>query len=237
MPAGVARGARAPGRLLLRLVVAVVARRGARGRGCDEEREKSEQRERAAEEGGHPDESMRPRPRSRVVAETVRHSVAPGRPRGRCAIHRFSNDPEGGGCGGVARQRLTFIDVSVILSPVTPKARPDGCCETPLACEPLPARDRDVAVAVCRALGDPTRLEIFRLVAAQAAPICVCDVVARFHLGQPTISHHLRVLREAGLVTAERRGVWTYHAVDPAGLARVQHLAASLAPEGCGQRP
>ena len=81
-----------------------------------------------------------------------------------------------------------------------------------------------------RALGDVTRLEIFRLVAAQPGPICVCDVVDRFDLSQPTISHHLRVLREAGLVTVSRRGVWAYYAVDPAGLEVLHRSLDRLAP-------
>ena len=81
-----------------------------------------------------------------------------------------------------------------------------------------------------RALGDATRLEIFRLVAAQPAPICVCDIVARFDLRQPTISHHLRVLREAGLVTSERRGVWMYFAPSAQGLRILRDAVEALHP-------
>ena len=64
-------------------------------------------------------------------------------------------------------------------------------------------------------LGDATRLEVFRLIAAQTSPLCVCDIVDRFDVSQPTISHHLKILRDAGLVTVSRRGVWAYYAVDP----------------------
>lgn len=110
------------------------------------------------------------------------------------------------------------------------RTRPEGCCEKPLRCEALPARQRRQTVAVFRALGDATRLEIFRLVAAQSAPICVCDVVARFDLRQPTISHHLRVLREAGLVTSERRGVWTYFAPSAGGLRLLRDAVETLHP-------
>lgn len=81
-----------------------------------------------------------------------------------------------------------------------------------------------------KALSDPTRLEIFRLIAAQTSPICACDVVARFHLRQPTISHHLSVLREAGLVDAEKRGVWSWYAVRPEGVDLLRAAADSLAP-------
>lgn len=99
------------------------------------------------------------------------------------------------------------------------RPKPDECCVSPLLPTPLPPERQARLVAIFRALGDPTRLEVFRLIAAQEAPLCVCDVVERFDLSQPTISHHLKVLREAGLVSVSRRGVWAYCAADPRGLA------------------
>ena len=90
---------------------------------------------------------------------------------------------------------------------------------SPKLVDPLPEGRRGGLVSVFHALGDPTRLEIFRLIAAQPAAICVCDIVERFDVTQPTISHHLKVLREAGLVTVSRRGVWAYYAADDHGLA------------------
>lgn len=107
-----------------------------------------------------------------------------------------------------------------------------ACCVGATAPEPLPARDRKRLTAVFRALGDPTRLEVFRLVVSRAEPSCVCEIVQRFHVGQPTVSHHLRVLREAGLVTVSRRGVWAYYAPDPAGIARASAAVAAVLPEG-----
>jgi len=83
---------------------------------------------------------------------------------------------------------------------------------------PMSDSVRDALVAGFKALGDPSRFEIFRLIASQPEPLCACDVVARFDLSQPTISHHLKVLRDAGLITAARRGVWAYYAVAPAGV-------------------
>ena len=88
---------------------------------------------------------------------------------------------------------------------------------------------RDRLVALYRALGDPTRLDVFHLIAAQSEPICVCDIVDRFDVSQPTISHHLKILRDAGLVTVSRRGVWAFYAVDPEGLALLREAAAELA--------
>lgn len=86
------------------------------------------------------------------------------------------------------------------------------CCHAPT----LPLADevaRDEA-RLFRALGDETRLQIVRLLAQQTEPLCVCHLEASFELSQPTISHHLKVLREAGLVTTERRGVWIYYQLD-----------------------
>jgi ArsR family transcriptional regulator len=75
-----------------------------------------------------------------------------------------------------------------------------------------------------RALADPTRVAIVNRL-AQAEETCVCDLTAAFDLSQPTISHHLRVLRDAGLVESSRRGTWAYYRVVPAALGA---LAAAL---------
>ena len=81
-----------------------------------------------------------------------------------------------------------------------------------------------------RALADPTRVAIVnRLAAAGDGEICVCDLTAAFDLGQPTISHHLKVLRDAGLVAAERRGKWAYYRIVPDAIER---LGAALRPAG-----
>jgi ArsR family transcriptional regulator len=111
----------------------------------------------------------------------------------------------------------------------TIKLRPIDCCSAPVAPEPLAQEVRERLVAVFRALGDATRFDIFRLIAAQPESICVCDVVDRFPVSQPTISHHLKVLRDAGLVTVARRGVWAYYAVTDEGrrvLGDAQHVVA-----------
>ncbi len=110
------------------------------------------------------------------------------------------------------------------------KVRPDGCCTVPNEPITLPAAERERVVAAFKALADPTRLDVFRLIAAQAAPICACDVVDRFDVSQPTISHHLKVLREAGLITVSRRGVWAYYAADPRGLALLRGSLDAIVP-------
>jgi ArsR family transcriptional regulator len=108
------------------------------------------------------------------------------------------------------------------------KLRPVDCCTPPRATEPLSEGTRTAVVSVFHALGDPTRLEIFRLIASQPAPICVCDITDRFDVTQPTISHHLKVLREAGLVTVSRRGVWAYYAANEHGLAMLRDTLGTL---------
>jgi DNA-binding transcriptional ArsR family regulator len=105
------------------------------------------------------------------------------------------------------------------------------CCPPASTPRPLAADERHRLVTMFRALGDPTRLEVLRLIAAQPEPLCVCDVVSQFNVSQPTISHHLKVLREAGLVVVSRRGTWAYYAVDPRGLEALRSVSDQLVPK------
>ena len=68
-----------------------------------------------------------------------------------------------------------------------------------------------------KALADPTRLGMLDLLTMQPQPLCVCDITSQFQQRQPTISHHLRILREAGLISGEKRGVWSYYWATDAG--------------------
>jgi ArsR family transcriptional regulator len=99
----------------------------------------------------------------------------------------------------------------------------------PICCpSDAPPLDRDAAenlAAIFKALGDPTRVAIVQRLAG-AETVCVCDLNAAFDLSQPTISHHLRVLREAGLVEAERRGTWAYYRVAPDALDALRGVFA-----------
>jgi len=109
------------------------------------------------------------------------------------------------------------------------RTRPAGCC-APRAPRPLSSQAQQRLVAAFHALADPTRLEILRLLAAQPGPTCVCDVVDHFELAQPTISHHLKVLREAGLLRASRRGIWSFYEVDRKGLGLLGEATALCTP-------
>lgn len=102
-----------------------------------------------------------------------------------------------------------------------------ACC-SPLAQEPLTQDWAGDLARMFKALGDPVRLRLLSMVASHdGGEACVCDLIPAFDLSQPTISHHLKVLREAGLMECERRGTWVYYRVVPAALVQ---LSAVLGP-------
>lgn len=91
--------------------------------------------------------------------------------------------------------------------------------------QPLTERSAADLAQGFKALGDPVRLRLLSLIAARAGgEVCVCDLTEAFALTGPTISHHLRVLREAGLVQCQRRGTWVYYWLVPAQLAALSRL-------------
>lgn len=105
----------------------------------------------------------------------------------------------------------------------------EACC-SPLVREPLTEDWAGDLARMFKALGDPVRLRLLSLVASHAGgEACVCDISETFDLSQPTISHHLKVLRAAGLLGCERRGSWVYYWVNPSAL---QQLSAVLLTEG-----
>jgi ArsR family transcriptional regulator len=98
------------------------------------------------------------------------------------------------------------------------------CClpDTP----PLPKREAEKVARFFKALADPTRVSIVNRLAA-AEECCVCDLNQAFELSQPTISHHLKVLREAGLVKSSRRGTWAYYRLVPEALDALRQVVAA----------
>jgi ArsR family transcriptional regulator len=98
-------------------------------------------------------------------------------------------------------------------------------CSIPLVREPIDETTATGLAQVFKALGDPVRLRLLSLIGAhQGGEVCVCDLTTAFELTQPTISHHLKVLREAGIITSERRGTWVYYRLVPAALERMAGL-------------
>ena len=98
-------------------------------------------------------------------------------------------------------------------------------CAIPLVREPIGEGVAAGLAHVFKALGDPVRLRLVSLIGAhQGGEVCVCDLTTAFDLAQPTISHHLKVLREAGIITSERRGTWVYYRLVPSALERMAAL-------------
>jgi ArsR family transcriptional regulator len=104
------------------------------------------------------------------------------------------------------------------------------CC-SPLTHQPL-TEDQSVDLAhLFKALGDPVRLRLLSLIASHVGgEACVCDLADAFDLTGPTISHHLRVLREAGIISGERRGTWVYYRVAPGVLQRLSSVLMTPVP-------
>src|SRR5690348_6908567 len=107
----------------------------------------------------------------------------------------------------------------------------DACCPPgALLREPLSAAAAaDMAVKL-KALADPVRLQLFSAIASHAGgEACVCDISVGVEVSQPTVSHHLKVLRDAGLLTSQRRASWVYYAVKPDALASLAILLGTTA--------
>ncbi|PZT70307.1 transcriptional regulator [Streptomyces sp. SW4] len=102
------------------------------------------------------------------------------------------------------------------------------CCP-PLTERPMTAEEAETAARMFKALGDPVRLRLFSAVAShEGGEACVCDI-SDVGVSQPTVSHHLKKLKEAGLLTSERRGTWVYYRVEPTVLAAMGRLLTTAA--------
>jgi ArsR family transcriptional regulator len=102
-----------------------------------------------------------------------------------------------------------------------------ACC-TPMTREPMSAEQAADVAGLLKAMADPVRLQLLSLVAShQGGEACVCDLTEAFDLSQPTISHHLKVLHQAGLLERSKRGVWVYYKVHDEVLDALGKLIAS----------
>ncbi|MGY4713042.1 ArsR/SmtB family transcription factor [Mycolicibacterium sp. CBM1] len=105
--------------------------------------------------------------------------------------------------------------------PIAPSTQGEPCCPT-LAGQPLNPDWAAELARMFKALGDPVRLRILSMVAShEGGECCVCDITPGVEVSQPTISHHLKTLREAGLLDCERRGTWVYYWVIPSALEQL----------------
>jgi len=104
----------------------------------------------------------------------------------------------------------------------------DQPCCTPPGMPTVAEPEAETYAAWFKALADPTRIRILNLLAASDEPVCVCDITDHFPLGQPTISHHLKVLRDVGFVVAERRGTFMHYRVNTDCLAEFPAAARRI---------
>jgi len=107
--------------------------------------------------------------------------------------------------------------IEMELSPKTKRPNGEPCCEPVVY--PDVEREQAIRLAeVAKALGDPVRLQLVDVLRKHAGKVCVCELVPLFDLAKPTLSHHLKRLRDAGIVDAERKGLWAYYYVLPGAL-------------------
>ncbi|OAR22788.1 transcriptional regulator [Streptomyces sp. ERV7] len=112
----------------------------------------------------------------------------------------------------------------------------DAACCPGLSAAPLDEDQAAELAKVFKALGDPVRLRLMSMIASRGdgGEVCVCELTPAFDLSQPTISHHLKLLRQAGLIDCERRGTWVYYWVLPGVLDRLAAFLNASQPAGAG---
>ena len=111
----------------------------------------------------------------------------------------------------------TSMSIELELAPKSKRAKGERCCEPVV----YPDVERAQAVRIAqlaKALGDPIRLQLVDVLRKHAGRVCVCELVPLFDVAQPTVSHHLKILRDAGIVGSERQGLWAYYYVLPGAL-------------------
>ena len=112
------------------------------------------------------------------------------------------------------------MPVDLELAPKQKRPAGEPCCE-PVVYPDVARQQAEGMAQIAKALGDPIRLQLVDVLRKHAGKVCVCELVPLFDLSQPTVSHHLKVLREAGIVDSERRGLWAYYYVNPEALKEI----------------
>ena len=109
------------------------------------------------------------------------------------------------------------MPIDLELAPKQKRPAGEPCCE-PVVYPDIERAHAIRMATVAKALGDPIRLQLVDVLRKHAGKVCVCELTPLFDVGQPTVSHHLKVLRDAGVVDSERRGLWAYYYVVPDAL-------------------
>ena len=117
------------------------------------------------------------------------------------------------------------MTIDLELSPKQKRPAGEPCCE-PVVYPEIQRAQAERMGKIAKALGDPIRMQLVDVLRKHAGKVCVCELVPLFDLSQPTVSHHLKVLREAGIVGSERRGLWAYYYVNPDSLGEVSQWLA-----------
>lgn len=110
-----------------------------------------------------------------------------------------------------------MVSIDLAVSPKQKRAPGERCCE-PLAYPDVEADEAVAIAAVAKALADPIRVQVVDVLRRHAGEVCVCELEPLFDVSQPTLSHHLKKLRDAGVVGVERRGLWSFYYVKPEAL-------------------
>jgi ArsR family transcriptional regulator, arsenate/arsenite/antimonite-responsive transcriptional repressor len=118
------------------------------------------------------------------------------------------------------------MTVDLELAPKQKRPPGEPCCE-PVAYPDVERTEAEQMSAIAKALGDPVRLQLVDVLRKHAGKVCVCELIPLFDLSQPTVSHHLKILREAGIVDSERRGLWAYYYVRPGALEELSGWLSS----------
>ncbi|MEV4254879.1 metalloregulator ArsR/SmtB family transcription factor [Spirillospora sp. NPDC049652] len=127
----------------------------------------------------------------------------------------------------MSKQELPLVGATP--GQVTVGGQGEACC-APLVCEPLTEGEAAELAPLFKAIADPVRLRLLSLIAChEGGEACVCDLTAAFDLTAPTISHHLKVLKQAGLIGSERRGTWVYYWLNPGVLERLSAILGTRA--------
>src|SRR5881398_1196816 len=118
------------------------------------------------------------------------------------------------------------MTVNLEMTPKMKRQEGETCC-APVVYPYVQREEVQRMATIAKALGDPVRLQLVDVLRKHAGKVCVCELVPLFDLSQPTVSHHLKVLREAGIVGSERRGLWAYYYVNPDSLEELSAWLSS----------
>jgi ArsR family transcriptional regulator len=112
------------------------------------------------------------------------------------------------------------MSLDLELEPKQKRAAGERCCD-PIVWPDVERPEAERMAAVAKALADPVRVQLVDVLRKHAGKVCVCELVPLFDLSQPTVSHHLKVLRDAGIVDSERQGLWAYYYVRDGALGEL----------------